>query len=460
MSFKSRSKNNFLLETMNTKDVTYLLSLLKDETEHRKLQRIEEKINSNMEAFELFNEFERRYLAIKADYSQFNETVNAESFDTTAVMTVNIIQSKLVTLANDLGRQTEMLQINNFEDIEVNLEGLFSEIGNMISQGFKGIFASFSRMFKSLSNLFSTALGVRRRKLTALKQALGNANENVSKQKNDEFVENYLGILKLANFDLPKAFGAIDPLLAYVKSMISGKYPSDGIGADVDISTAIPEVKEVGEDITGFTTYRNYQPMNIEKITCLGYKNKGDKLKTFLTYTFSVPKDTVYSKEWSLRTFGRMSFHGINIMDDKNVYIRVNQMVDIDFKPENKTIKFSKALAISQIDKELARINTYSVQILKSTFGDIWKVFQGYAGQFATVFDKAVPMGIVAEFKATVGAAMGTFLGWFLNILFSKNTFADWLNSTYVMSYTGLIEMSKSNYEMLVDYCEAMLDNE
>ena len=166
---------------MNTEDVTYLLSLLKDESEHRKLQRIEEKINSNMEAFELFNEFERRYLAIKADYSQFNETVNAESFDTSAVMTVNIIQSKLVTLANDLGRQTEMSQINNFEDIEVNLEGLFSEIGNMISQGFKGIFASFSRMFKSLSNLFSTALGVRRRKLTALKQALGNANENVSK---------------------------------------------------------------------------------------------------------------------------------------------------------------------------------------------------------------------------------------------------------------------------------------
>lgn len=104
MSFKSRSKNNFLLETMNIEDVTYLLSLLKDESEHRKLQRIEEKINSNMEAFELFNEFERRYLAIKADYSQFNETVNAESFDTTAVMTVNIIQSKLVTLANDLGR--------------------------------------------------------------------------------------------------------------------------------------------------------------------------------------------------------------------------------------------------------------------------------------------------------------------------------------------------------------------
>ena len=56
--------------------------------------------------------------------------------------------------------------------------------------------------------------------------------------------------------------------------------------------------------------------------------------------------------------------------------------------------------------------------------------------------------------------ATGGPISWFFGMIFYGNTFTEWITDTYIKSYTGLVEMSKSNYEMLLDYCNAIVNNQ
>lgn len=462
MAFKNYKKQTVELEHIfNQEELAYMLTMVQGEGYEAKLNRAIDSHRNNLEALNAWNEVNEELKNLQEEYFSVKDRVNTESLTNEDLDNTKILYSKANTLAKKIGVDVHSRDVSNFEDISINMEGLFGELDNSISQGFSTVAAAMSKSIKAIATVFSSATNHRRKKLLALKAALQDVNKfDVPKQVNDDFVADYLCMLKLSDYNVEKTFAQIDPLQDYVKSMMGGKYPSgsNGIGAKFDVT--IPEIRDRAEEIKDFTTYRNYSGMKLADVICVGYENRGETVRAYLNMEFRVPKANITKAVYSFRDFNKFSYQGIDIIDGSDVIIRCVQNVVLGFRNEHKVIKFDKSIALRQIDAEMSRVDRVAKIILQSNWQDIVKSFQGWGAGFATAFEKAVPMGLVSEINAWSGAMSGGFIGWFMNFMFSGTTFSQWMVQNYVKAYSGLVEMSKSNYEMLVDYSNAIINNQ
>lgn len=466
MSFKNTmaSVNNGSMsfsESLNREELSYFLAVIQGEKDERRFERLISKQNSNLEALDSLNEAQSELTALQEEYDSLKIKSNLESLDSDDLDKTKILLDRTLNLSKKIGVIAYANVSNNFEDMSVNLEGIFAELGNELSQGFSTLAVSFSKTFKAIGTVFSSSINHRRKKLLALKYTLNEVNKfDIPKQVNDDFVESYLCMLKLSDYNVEKTFAQIDPLQDYVKSMMSGKYPdgSRGIGAKIDMS--IPEIRDRAEEIKDFTTYRNYYGMKLSDVICVGYQNKGESIRAFINFEFRVPKANITKAAYSFRDFNNVSYNGIKIIDGSDAIIRVMQNVIIGFRNDRKVIKFDKSLAIRQIDAEISRVDKIASIIIRSNWQDIVKSFQSFGTGIATAFEKAIPMGVGREINVWMDAASAGILGWFIGMVFGGNTFSRWIAENYYKAYSGLIEMSKANYNMLVDYCNAIIDNQ
>lgn len=462
MAFKNYKKQTVELEQVfNQEELAYMLSMVQGEGYETKLNKAIDAHRINLEALNAWDEVNEELKNLQEEYFNVKDSINNESLTNEDLDNTKILYSKVNALAKKIGINTNSYDVSNFEDISINMEGLFGELANSISQGFSTVAAAMSKSIKAIAIVFSSATNHRRKKLFALKSALQDVNKfEVPKQVNDDFVEDYLCMLKLSDYNVEKTFAQIDPLQDYVKSMMGGRYPSgsNGIGAKIDAS--IPEVRDRAEEVKDFTTYRNYSGMKLSDVICVGYQNRGKTIRAYLNMEFRVPKANITKAAYSFRDFNKLSYQGIDIIDGSDAIIRCMQNVVIGFRNERKVIKFDKTVALRQIDAEISRVDKVAKIVLQSNWQDIIKTFQGWGAGFATAFEKAIPMSLASEISAWSGALSGGFVGWFMNFMFSGTTFSQWMVQNYVKAYSGLVEMSKSNYEMLVDYSNAIINNQ
>ena len=462
MAFKNYKRQPINLEQVfNQEELAYMISIVQGEGYENKLNRAIDNHRNNLEALNAWNEVNEELKNLQEEYFSVKDRVNTESLTNEDLDNTKILYSKANTLAKKIGADVHSQDVSNFEDISINMESLFGELANSISQGFSAAASAIGKSIKAIATVFSSATNHRRKKLLALKAALQDVNKfDVPKQVNDDFVADYLCMLKLSDYNVEKTFAQIDPLQDYVKSMMGGKYPSgsNGIGAKFDVT--IPEIRDRAEEIKDFITYRNYSGMKLADVICVGYENRGETVRAYLNMEFRVPKANITKAVYSFRDFNKFSYQGIDIIDGSDVIIRRMQNVVLGFRNEHKVIKFDKSIALRQIDAEMSRVDRVAKIILQSNWQDIVKSFQGWGAGFATAFEKAIPMGLVSEINAWSGAMSGGFIGWFMNFMFSGTTFSHWMVQNYVKAYSGLVEMSKSNYEMLVDYSNAILNNQ
>lgn len=445
---------------MNAEELSYMIALIKEEGYEHKLNREIEKFKANLEAMTVLQEAKEEITDLQSEYTDLKSN-NLEGMDSDAIEANKAIYTRAQALAHKLGMIDNITLTTNQEDLTLNTEGLITEIVNKVTQAYSNMLMHFGRFFKSTGTLFSAAINHRRRKLMSLKSALNEVNKfEVPKQVNDDFVEDYLCMLKLSEYDVEKTFRQIDTLQDYVRSMMQGKYPDGERGIDAKIDTNIPEIKDRADEIIDSTTYRNYMGMKLNRAICIGYQNRGETIRAYINFEFKVPKNSVVKAGFSIRDFKNVSYKGIRIIDGSDVIVRTTQSVIIGFRNDRKTIKFDKNIALRQIDAEFSRIDKIAKVILISNWQDIVKSYQVLGVGISTAFEKAIPMGLGQEVAGWMNMATGGPISWFFGMIFYGNTFTEWITDTYIKSYTGLVEMSKSNYEMLLDYCNAIINNQ
>lgn len=463
MSFRNtllKADNMDAINSLNfeSTDIAFLISLIDDEAKERKFNNLINGYRSNMEALDQLKEFESNFLAIEEEYASINKDVNMESID--SIVALSNIQERLVSLTyNFRSIDPDTFFTTNSEDLVVNIEGLMTELSNSIEQAFSNIFTDVSRFIKSIRNLFASLIGNRRRKLSALKaQLISSSNPKVSDYVNNEFVSDYFGPLKLSNFDVAGTLEQIDDLQLFVQGLIGGRYPDDTGSIGVKIDKNHPDIQDRAKDIMGYTTYRNYSGMRLDDVKCLGYRYSNNTIKAYLSFIFKVPKESITKFPFSLRDFKNVNYGSIKIMDGRDVFVRVNETVAVNFRYEHKQIKFDKNVAVRAIDNELLRINKISGIILKSNIQDIIKALQSIALGVMSAFDKAIPVGVAKEIDIGI-TALNPVIS-LLKLLFYGNKLTDWFRLTYFKSFSGLVEMSKMNYDMIVDYSNIIINSE
>lgn len=464
MSFRSSARAAASIPSvdvsMNAEELSYMIALIKEEGYEHKLNREIEKFKANLEALNVLQEAKEEITDLQSEYNDLKSN-NLEGMDSDAIDANKAIYTRAQALAHKLGMIDNVTLTTNQEDLALNTEGLITEIVNKVTQAYSNMLMHFGRFFKSTGTLFSAAINHRRRKLMSLKAALSEVNKfEVPKQVNDDFVEDYLCMLKLSEYDVEKTFRQIDTLQDYVRSMMQGKYPDGERGIDAKIDTNIPEIKDRADEIIDSTTYRNYMGMKLNRAICIGYQNRGETIRAYINFEFKVPKNSVVKAGFSIRDFKNVSYKGIRIIDGSDVLVRTTQSVIIGFRNDRKTIKFDKNIALRQIDAEFSRIDKIAKVILISNWQDIVKSYQLLGVGISTAFEKAIPMGLGQEVAGWMNMATGGPISWFFGMIFYGNTFTEWITDTYIKSYTGLVEMSKSNYEMLLDYCNAIINNQ
>lgn len=464
MSFRSSARAAASIPSvdvsMNAEELSYMIALIKEEGYEHKLNREIEKFKANLEALNVLQEAKEEITDLQSEYNDLKSN-NLEGMDSDAIDANKAIYTRAQALAHKLGMIDNVTLTTNQEDLALNTEGLITEIVNKVTQAYSNMLMHFGRFFKSTGTLFSAAINHRRRKLMSLKAALSEVNKfEVPKQVNDDFVEDYLCMLKLSEYDVEKTFRQIDTLQDYVRSMMQGKYPDGERGIDAKIDTNIQEIKDRADEIIDSTTYRNYMGMKLDRAICIGYQNRGETIRAYINFEFKVPKNSVVKAGFSIRDFKNVSYKGIKIIDGSDVIVRTTQSVIIGFRNDRKTIKFDKNIALRQIDAEFSRIDKIAKVILISNWQDIVKSYQVFGVGIATAFEKAIPMGLGQEVAGWMNMATGGPISWFFGMIFYGNTFTEWITDTYIKSYTGLVEMSKSNYEMLLDYCNAIVNNQ
>lgn len=459
MSFKETLKSTSFSESINleSNDVAYLLSMIDNEKDERILSKHIDSYRTNLEAIEQLKDIESKYLAIEEEYQAINKEVNMESIDT--VVSLASIQERLLDLSINFKHINRLDYLStNSESLVYNVEGLMTELSNSIGQAFSNLVSSFSKSIKGIQNVFASLVGTRKRKLTALRARLANVGKfSVSSYSNNEFLNEYFAPLKLSNFDVQKTLEQIEDLQSFVQGLLAGKYPDDTGSIGVVMDKNHPDIQDRAREIQDYTTYRNYSSMRLNGVKCLGYRYNNNTLKAYLSFIFKVPKEDITKFPFSLRDFKNVNYGPIKIMDGKDVYVRVNETVAINYRYETKTIKFDKAVAMRAIDNELLRVNKISGIILKSNIQDIVKSLQSIALGISSSFDKAVPVGIAREVDIATTAINPLFS--LLKLLFNGNKLTDWFVLTYHKSYSGLVEMSKMNYEMLVDYSKTIINS-
>lgn len=445
---------------LNAEELSYMIALIKEECYEHKLNREIEKFKANLEALNVLQEAKEEIANLQSEYTDLKSN-NLEGMDSDAIDANKAIYTRAQALAHKLGMIDNITLTTNQEDLALNTEGLITEIVNKVTQAYSNMLMHFGRFFKSTGTLFSAAINHRRRKLMSLKAALTDVNKfEVPKQVNDDFVEDYLCMLKLSEYDIEKTFRQIDTLQDYVRSMMQGKYPDGERGIDAKIDVNIPEIKDRADEIIESTTYRNYMGMKLNRAICIGYQNRGETLRAYINFEFKVPKNSIVKSGFSVRDFKNVSYKGIKIIDGSDVIVRTTQSVIIGFRNDRKTVKFDKNVALRQIDAEFSRIDKIAKVILISNWQDIVKSYQLLGVGISTAFEKAIPMGLGQEIGAWANMITGGPISWFFSMIFYGNTFTEWITDTYIKSYTGLVEMSKSNYEMLLDYCNAIINNQ
>lgn len=464
MSFRSSARAAASIPSvdvsMNAEELSYMIALIKEEGYEHKLNREIEKFKANLEALNVLQEAKEEITDLQSEYNDLKSN-NLEGMDSDAIDANKAIYTRAQALAHKLGMIDSVTLTTNQEDLALNTEGLITEIVNKVTQAYSNMLMHFGRFFKSTGTLFSAAINHRRRKLMSLKAALSEVNKfEVPKQVNDDFVEDYLCMLKLSEYDVEKTFRQIDTLQDYVRSMMQGKYPDGERGIDAKIDVNIPEIKDRADEIIDSTTYRNYMGMKLNRAICIGYQNRGETIRAYINFEFKVPKNSVVKAGFSVRDFKNVSYKGIKIIDGSDVIVRTTQSVIIGFRNDRKTIKFDKNVALRQIDAEFSRIDKIAKVILISNWQDIVKSYQLLGVGISTAFEKAIPMGLGQEVAGWMNMATGGPISWFFGMIFYGNTFTEWITDTYIKSYTGLVEMSKSNYEMLLDYCNAIINNQ
>lgn len=464
MSFRSSARAAASIPSvdvsMNAEELSYMIALIKEEGYEHKLNREIEKFKANLEALNVLQEAKEEITDLQSEYNDLKSN-NLEGMDSDAIDANKAIYTRAQALAHKLGMIDNVTLTTNQEDLALNTEGLITEIVNKVTQAYSNMLMHFGRFFKSTGTLFSAAINHRRRKLMSLKAALSEVNKfEVPKQVNDDFVEDYLCMLKLSEYDVEKTFRQIDTLQDYVRSMMQGKYPDGERGIDAKIDTNIPDIKDRADEIIDSTTYRNYMGMKLNRAICIGYQNRGETIRAYINFEFKVPKNSVVKAGFSIRDFKNVSYKGIRIIDGSDVIVRTTQSVIIGFRNDRKTIKFDKNIALRQIDAEFSRIDKIAKVILISNWQDIVKSYQLLGVGISTAFEKAIPMGLGQEVAGWMNMATGGPISWFFGMIFYGNTFTEWITDTYIKSYTGLVEMSKSNYEMLLDYCNAIINNQ
>lgn len=445
---------------LNAEELSYMIALIKEEGYEHKLNREIEKFKANLEALNVLQEAKEEIANLQSEYTDLKSN-NLEGMDSDAIDANKAIYTRAQALAHKLGMIDNITLTTNQEDLAINTEGLITEIVNKVTQAYSNMLMHFGRFFKSTGTLFSAAINHRRRKLMSLKAALTDVNKfEIPKQVNDDFVEDYLCMLKLSEYDVEKTFRQIDTLQDYVRSMMQGKYPDGERGIDAKIDVTIPEIKDRADEIIESTTYRNYMGMKLNRAICIGYQNRGETLRAYINFEFKVPKNSIVKSGFSVRDFKNVSYKGIKIIDGSDVIVRTTQSVIIGFRNDRKTVKFDKNVALRQIDAEFSRIDKIAKVILISNWQDIVKSYQLLGVGISTAFEKAIPMGLGQEIGAWANIITGGPISWFFSMIFYGNTFTEWITDTYIKSYTGLVEMSKSNYEMLLDYCNAIINNQ
>lgn len=141
MSFKNTmaSVNNgstSFSESLNREELSYLLAVIQGEKDERRFERLISKQNSNLEALDSLNEAQSELTALQEEYDSLKIKSNLESLDSDDLDKTKILLDRTLNLSKKIGVIAYANVSNNFEDMSVNLEGIFAELGNELSQGF------------------------------------------------------------------------------------------------------------------------------------------------------------------------------------------------------------------------------------------------------------------------------------------------------------------------------------